>query len=251
MKQRYKKPVIYLSLLIMGIGMLTFPIDYPGSKHSPADDSTEVSQEKVPFSSAIGATTTPCPTPTLIPVSDTPTPSATPSPTDIVRATPAPGEYPLLDEVPDSIIRLVNQRYKALLSDSIEDYSNLLYGSDSINLDTVLKQADYIQDYQNIRCYAKQPSGIVDYVVYVRYDAALVSIDTPVPSLDEFLIRFNENGQPLIYLADALNEEEKVFIAQLRQDEDVKLLTEEVTKELEAALLKDSALKEFIMKLNN
>ena len=102
MKKKYRKLTLYLGTLIMGIGMVTFPIGEGGTKDSKNKGQVEAAQTNVvavprAFSGADILSAAGISMPTPLPSA---TPSPTPTPTPLPTPTLSVKENTLLEELP-------------------------------------------------------------------------------------------------------------------------------------------------------
>lgn len=54
--------------------------------------------------------------------------------------------------------------------------------------------SQYVEEYQNIRCYTKSGLDADSYLVSVEMEIKFTGVDTPAPGLDFFYVRTTENG---------------------------------------------------------
>lgn len=258
MRTKYRKPRIYAVALVIGIGMITFPItpsndteteDYEAS--SSSKNNLTASQSSPDTAPATG-TPVPSPTAELMTVTPaaSPTPKASATPAPVYPPSVAPEDNPLVETVPEDVEALVEAYFDSLLSDSFDDYRELIYNQDAIDESLTSKRVEYIKAYHNIDCYAKLGTGPVDYVIYALNDVEIATIDTYAPSLDQLFVCYDSEGLPKIYLPDSLTEEQMAYFAELRSAEDVAALIREVTERMTAAVTSDSSLREFITKIS-
>lgn len=255
MRKKYKKLTFYLVVLIMGVGMITFPIgskeaDRDGTKDGNAAEVNTVprlfldtelfealrASASVP-KTAFAASATPTPIPTL-----TPEPTAVP--------TLSPEENALLAEVPEDIVAFVETYFSVRLSGTPEEYRALLYDEGKLDENLTNKRVEYIVAYHDLKCYAKLGVGEIDYVVYVQNDVEIATIDTYAPSIDQLFIKYDAKGEPKLYLhSDSFTEEEEAYYEALRSAEDVAALISDVNERLAEAVESDEALRDFFTRL--
>ena len=241
MRIKHFKATMYSTLLVIGIGMVIYPIDLSKKEETPANAKNSISETEnsgffLPEVPPIPAPATPTPTPILTP---TPTPTLTPK------------ENTLMEKVPSEIEQLINDYFAAVLEDSFDNYRKLIYNTESINEELTRKRVEYIVNYHNIRCYAKRGVGQIDYIVYVMNDVEIATIDTYAPSMEQFFIKYDKNKNPKIFLAgDMLTSDEEAYFNELNSLPDVSELVAEVTEQLNAAMEEDAELKNFIKKLS-
>ncbi len=103
----------------------------------------------------------------------------------------------------------------------------------------------YVEGYENISTYSKP--GLTDgsYIVYVCYDGKVKDIDTLVPSLIEFYVMTDNDGN--LYIADTEGDAQiKAFCEESGQTPEVQSLVERVSQSLQQARSADPALDDFM-----
>ncbi len=239
--QLYKRIAFFLSLGIMGIGLISFSTTKQAEAQSNDDNNTNsVSYipEDIRQSDDDNIAVANASTPTL---TSTPTPTQAPTPT------PIPPNDLEKDKFPE-INALVEAYYNAKLACTIEGFADIVNDTSSINVDDLMLKTEYIKSYENITCYTKWVDTEIDYVVYVSYDMKFPTIDTLGPSLDELYIKTDEDGKPRIYLGLLSDITDSTLDEYRATDDVVKLITENKQK-VDEAVESDESLKEFFMKL--
>jgi len=212
----YKRMSIILSMGIMMIGMLTFYIS-SGMKYPVSGATTEAVDEAV--------TTTPAPV-------LTPTPTPTPEPNI------------LLEEAYPEIHDLIKSYYDAKLECNKESFRNLVTDISYVDMDKIQATTSAVTAYTDITCYTKRGFGEIDLVCYVKYYMDIATIDTPVLSLDELYIQYDEMGDPLIYMGE-LQSNTHTQLLKLHNDADVSKLINSAHEELDESLAADEDLRAF------
>ncbi|MGN0293401.1 MAG: SH3 domain-containing protein [Lachnospiraceae bacterium] len=115
--------------------------------------------------------------------------------------------------------------------------------------DTVAKESEYIEDYQNIKCYSKK--GILDdtYVVYVYYEVKFRNIDTLAPSMIREYVCTNEDGTLYINNGEVSGEVAS-WLEEVQASDSAQKLVDSVNEALTEAASSDKKLYELIAKLN-
>ena len=115
--------------------------------------------------------------------------------------------------------------------------------------DTVAKEVEYIEDYQNIKCYSKD--GLVDgtYVVYVYYEVKFKNIDTLAPSMIREYVCTNEDGA--VYINNGtVDGEIAAWLEEVQSSDSAQKLVGDVNESLNKAAESDEKLSSLIAKLN-
>lgn len=115
--------------------------------------------------------------------------------------------------------------------------------------DTVAKESEYIEDYQNIKCYSKK--GILDdtCVVYVYYEVKFRNIDTLAPSMIREYVCTNEDGTLYINNGEVSGEVAS-WLEEVHASDSAQKLVNSVNDALTKAASSDKKLYELIAKLN-
>lgn len=239
MVKKHRKLIMDLVLLVMGIGMVIFPVD-GNNGNTSLPEKGEAFLTAIPF--------IPLPSPIALPsATPIPTPTKVPTPTPVPTLSPA--ENPLLSEVPEDILELVGNYFDSRLT-SIEDYKKLIYNDEYVDEQLTYQRVEYIVAFHNIKCYCKKGVGVVDYVVYALNDAEIATIDTYAPSIDQLFIKYDDNKVPKIYLpGDGLSGEEEAYYEKLSASEDVAALVADVNGRLGTAIQEDADLYDFLMRI--
>lgn len=250
MKKKYKKLTFYLVVLVMGIGMVTFPIGEGDTQEK--EGAEQVSAKVLPdalssLMDTMGENTVP-PAPTVTPAA-TATPTPLPTPTPVPTLTPE--ENQLLESVPEDIVEFVEKYFAVRLNGTAEEYRALFYHGGELDEQLANRRVEYIVAYHDLKCYAKRGTGEIDYVVYVQNDVEIATIDTYAPSIDQLFIKYDEDGEPKLYLyGNTFTQEETAYYEALRTSQDVAALIEDVNARLEQAITADEALRDFFARLS-
>ncbi len=110
--------------------------------------------------------------------------------------------------------------------------------------------SSYVESYSNIKTYSKQGPTEGSCVVYVCYDGKVQNIDTLVPSLTQFYLKKDADGNYII--TDPTGDQAaESFIEETRTSTEVQNLIDTVNKQCEDAKNSDPVLKEFMSKYGN
>jgi len=266
-RQIYSKTrllTLYLSIGIIGVCLLAFSAWTPFSVHTGATADNQTQAEHQPANSLTDSpddphsdkpTTpealtqappaTPTPSPTL-----TPTPTSTPTPTP--TSTPTPTPNPLLTNAYSEVNKLVEAYYGAKLSGEADDFASLVSDTTTIDTDYLHIQYNLVKDFSNFTCYTKNGISEIAYVVYVSYDSKIVTIDTPVPTLDRITLVYADDGSGklLINTAPELSAEANAYLDELSTHADVQEMYRRETERFEAAIDSDPELQQLYNRLD-
>lgn len=246
MSLKYKKLIIFLTLGIMGLGMATFSF----SADKTDGSSREVDNMQPVKAPVVTASKEPDEDTGLVSASPVPQPTSSP-------AVPVPTEIEEIDaldivlenEAHTDIHQLISSYLYAKL-DSTSTYDALVSNPHILDAEKLAAEAEVIKGYQNLICYTKKGINEIDFIVYALYDAEILMLTTLVPSMDEFYVCYNLEGEPLIY-NDELSEDTLEYINLLRNGSDITKLQEEINIKFMEAIESDSDLKEFVDKISS
>ncbi len=154
----------------------------------------------------------------------------------------------LLVDAFSKINRLMETYFKAKLDCDTETLQKIVYNTENITEEKLLKENEYIEDYQNIKCYTK--NGILDntYIVYVYFEYKFYNIDTNAPAMIRMYVCTNEAGDVYIY-NEAVDGEIASYMEEVNNSDDVVALFEETDNLLKTAIESDENLMGFYTKL--
>ena len=148
------------------------------------------------------------------------------------------------------INKLIEDYFSAKKTVDVEAMSTLISDPNRIDKEKFIAMAEYVEDYQNINCYVIESKDVEGYRVYVKYDMKLKNIQTLAPCLSAFYITPTSDGKYVVYLS-ALDSAQQDFISSANKNEEIEKLKKEVEKELQEAIDKDAAFKQFYQKMDS
>ncbi len=240
MKLKYKKMILLTTMSTMGIGMLTLSISHDQPKAQESAKAEEAaalmsgSEDAGAFAMrATGILPEDESITTTVPTS-TPTPSPTPTPIPVYGLE----EIPKMDE-------LVVEYYNAKAGRDISKIKSLCSDpSQAESPEDLEKKVKYIEEYKNIKSYAKKSYEPGAYIVYVYYDIKFARINTLAPSLSKLYVITDDNGKFRIY-SEEMSPELKEYFDARNGDEDVLALIKMTDDKGEEAKEKDEDLMIF------
>ena len=141
----------------------------------------------------------------------------------------------------------------AKLAVDTELLSSLVTDPFYLDFEDIRKKTEYIEEYLNYEYLIYSCSDTItefDYVVYVAYSSKIINIKTPAPSMDEIVIKIDENNYPHIFLGE-ISSETKNRRMELRMTEEYNTFFEtKVYEPLLEAMLSDSSFKDFVERLD-
>lgn len=149
----------------------------------------------------------------------------------------------------DFIDKLVDTYYTALANNDVDSLSKIVDSMDSIPLDQLERESQYIESYNNIECYVKE--GLLDntYIVLVYYEIKFLNVETLAPGSTCLYVEVDESNNPYIY-TQALSDDVKAYRDLMLNDDFVKTLYSTTERKLEEAMSKDATLTELIKAIN-
>lgn len=149
----------------------------------------------------------------------------------------------------EDINQLVKNYFEAKKTVDITAMSGLVSDANRIEKEKFTKLAEFVEDYQNINCYVIESDETDAWRVYAKYDMKLKNINTLAPCLSAFYITVTSDGKYIIYLS-ALDQSQEEFITSADKNSAIVKLKEQVVAELQAAIDKDSAFKQFYQNID-
>ncbi len=156
---------------------------------------------------------------------------------------------PLEQNANPEVNALINSYITAVHDCDIDALSTLVATTESISLEQLQAEREFMESYQNIVCYTLD--GLLDgtYITYVSYDLKFLNVDTPAPCMVRFYICTNEDGS-LYINNDSIDEEVMNYMDQVQAREDVQALLNETDEKLVEARASDEALNALVLRMN-
>lgn len=115
----------------------------------------------------------------------------------------------------------------------------------------LLKTQDFVEDYQNITVYTKRAKYIDTYVVFAKYEMKIKDIYSPVPGLETFYVKRDEEKSGYQIEREKLDDITKRIIQTVAAHDDTVALFEQTEKEYNDTLQSDALLHEALADLQN
>lgn len=145
------------------------------------------------------------------------------------------------DGVP-AVKELVQKYFDAVKSADVKQLEQIVVQEAAFSKESLEKDCEYIDAYENIVCYTVP--GIVDntYVAYVYYEIKFIGIDTKAPSMIRLYICQNEDGS--LYIDKRTKDGEvAAYLQEVAGWESVRELVANVNTRYQEACAKDEALR--------
>ena len=151
---------------------------------------------------------------------------------------------------------LINQYYTAYAAGDTDTLSTIATPLSENEKSYISVFSQYVDAYQNIKCYTKQGLDASSYLVSVYVEVKFKDVDTVAPGLDFFYVRTNEDGSVYIdnlysqynlkIKENALDTSIQNLISEYEDSEDVNTLQKEVQGKYDTAIASDDKLSEMI-----
>lgn len=168
--------------------------------------------------------------------------------TEIVEETEEAYQIDAYQEVND----LINRYYAAFAAGDIAALTELATPVSANEQSYITLFSQYVDEYQNIKCYTKSGLDASSYLVSVSMEIKFSGVDTTAPGLDFFYVRTNEEGTlyidnlysqyNLANQENALDTSVQGLIDEFEKESDVLILQSEVQTKYDAAVASDENL---------
>lgn len=167
--------------------------------------------------------------------------------TSVTTEIPALKEDPLAENAFTNVNELMSRFYKALADGDLETVKSVKdYNSDK-DLITYEKKSEFIEEYDDIKCYTKSGVEENSYFVYVTYAVKIKDIATKAPGLNAFYVYTAEDGNLKI---DGDTEENiKAAFKLVTSQDDVVDLYNKIDVNYKEAIASDDTLDQFMESL--
>lgn len=158
--------------------------------------------------------------------------------------TPIEPADPLEKNVYPEINTLIQSYYEALGKRDVDTLKTLVDNFDPSD-EAKIKNAKYIEGYNNVEVYTKK--GLTDdsYIVLAAFNYLCTGIDTPVPALSKLYVVRDDTGAYKISRDAETDTAIQNHVAEVLQDSDVQALISETEERYQQAQ-QDPALKDFL-----
>ena len=156
----------------------------------------------------------------------------------------------------ENINTLITQYYTAYAAGDITTLSSIATPISANEQSYIGLFSQYVDEYQNIKCYTKTGLDVNSYLVSVSMEIKFTGVDTTAPGLDFFYVRTNDDGTlyidnlysqyNLANQENALDTSVQSLIGQFESESDVVELQSEVQTRYDEALTADENLANMI-----
>lgn len=172
--------------------------------------------------------------------------------TEIVEETEEAYQIDAYQEVNDLIARY----YTAYAAGDIAALTELATPISANEQSYITLFSQYVDEYQNIKCYTKSGLDASSYLVSVSMEIKFSGVDTTAPGLDFFYVKTNEEGAlyidnlysqyNLANQENALDTSVQSLIDEFEEESDVLILQSEVQTKYDSAVASDEKLETMI-----
>ncbi|MBR5474111.1 MAG: hypothetical protein IKU83_01735, partial [Lachnospiraceae bacterium] len=138
---------------------------------------------------------------------------------------------------------LMEQYYAAVKSADLAALGKIVDDTANISLQKMEKRAEYIEDFQNLKCYTLDGKDAGTYMVIVEHDVKYVNINTLAPGMEYYYLKTREDGS--LYVCTNFAQEELDFMAAKSATEEVMNTIAAVNERFNVALASDAKLNDF------
>ncbi len=164
--------------------------------------------------------------------------------TNVTTEIPALKEDPLAENAHANVNELMSKFYKALADGDLETVRAIKDYSSDKDLITYEKKSEFIEGYDDIKCYTKSGMEENSYFVYVTYAVKIKDIATKAPGLNAFYVYTTEDGNLKI---DGDTEENiKAAFKLVTSQDDVVDLYNKIDVNYKEAIASDETLDQFM-----
>lgn len=249
MKFKYKKIAIYVSVIVLGVGMVVF-----NTKTLKVDSSTELESDNSKLSADNTENSTDLNEVSADPSEDqqrvkadvdrkiaeivTAAAIVEPEPEIKIPLNTNEEVYALIQEFLNAKIECDEDRLKAVVDDA-----------QVIDINDIQRRTERIEQYKAIDCYMLDGPEEDSYVVLVYHKIKISGVSTPASALDVLYVRAKSEGGYQICLGD-IDDDILEKIDALLVNEEVDKLIAKVNEELEQEMNSDEKLRTYYEELN-
>lgn len=175
---------------------------------------------------------------------------------DGVDGTEGTIEEPYQVDAYENVNALIGQYYTAYAAGDVATLATLATPISTNEQSYITLFSQYVDEYQNIKCYTKSGLDANSYLVSVSMEIKFTGVDTTAPGLDFFYVRTNDDGAlyidnlysqyNLANQENALDTSVQSLIYEFENNSDVMELQNEIQTRYDNALAADSNLSVMI-----
>lgn len=244
MRFQYRRVALTISMIVMGIGMITLSTGKSGGDDSTTLENnqeqenqilTEADENLMPEQPEVVIVSQPAISDTVDPTEDEMVETV------VLEKVLEKDAYPEINELITAYLNAKLDCDEVKLAELVDDVTYL-------DMKDIQRRTERIEEYTKIECYTLDGPEEGSYMVYVYSEVKVNGIDTLASGLDGFYIRTDEMGKMTITLGEVSDE----VAAELSEDavrEDVQQLIMEVNEKFTREVESDEKLAEYYEEL--
>lgn len=239
LKLKHKKLIVIASLIVLGVGTLTFSlINNDGNKEVASNKVGESEGEALNQLDAESQI-----------ASFTRKDSDLGDDNSTQDTTAAAVQEPELEvNADEEVVQLINNYMSGKLEPCVEVFTPLVNDVSLVNVEAMERETIIIEKYDNVTVYSIDTPQEGTSLVYANHDVKFVGIDTSAPAATRFLVVKDDDKAPYIFNGE-VSEVIKEFISEFEQSSSYDELVKEVNTKLTSALNQDKELEELYSRL--
>ena len=135
-------------------------------------------------------------------------------------------------EIKEGITNVVKSYMTAKQKVDMDAIKKCVIGSEYIDEKQLVTDAQFVEEYRNIKCTIKDSPDITIYRVYVYQELKVYNIETLIPALNALYVTATADGSFKIYFGN-LDSKTKKAIDEIDKSEDIQNLLNSVNKQLD------------------
>ena len=121
---------------------------------------------------------------------------------------------------------------------------------DEENLIYLQKMGNYIESYNELKCYTKKGPAENSFVVYASYEVKFKDMDTMVPGVSPYLVYAREDGSYYIHEGE-VDENVNLYLEEISAQDDVVDLMNRVQVAFNDAVLENEELNDYLAQMKD
>lgn len=243
MKFKYKKIAVTMSILVMGIGMITFSTQMTNKKNPT--DVEQTGQDGGAMAASGSAVTATSPGAAV--ATDAGQRAAGQGDDDMVET--AAKDKGLEKNAYAEVNDLVEAYMNAKLEGDEKQLKKLVDDTGYLNMSDIARRTERIEEYKVIDCYTLEGPEEGSYMVYVYSEVKVTGIETLATGLDGLYLRPDQDGTLKVCLGEVTKEVQKALSADSGR-EDVQKLIQEVNEKFVEEVKNDDKLAAYYEELS-
>lgn len=157
---------------------------------------------------------------------------------------------PLEEDAYPEVNALISEYYQAVTDQDTEKIRTLVDSIDEENLIYLQKMSNYIESYNELKCYTKKGPAENSFVVYASYEVKFKDMDTMVPGVSPYLVYAREDGSYYIHEGE-VDENVNLYLEEISAQDDVVDLMNRVQVAFNDAVQENKELYEYLARMKD